>query len=251
METNELKNEMSAIALEIVSKFKMLNGNRYIGVRRYRNKANELANYVLNVDYSFQNAMNRTIEILNSLTETDFSAMAVQYKVNNEGGTQYSNLEAGRLYLTTGKLPKEGTKARENVLNSIKVTKTLATIRDEMVETIKRNLNPETRSNQSKAQRQSYTHLTNGIKLLNDENGKPLPDKVYIHALYDWKNVIEEGQYEDSEHNIESWQKIAIESYCKNVLGKRLPSTKFRYFVVDPSQMAEVRINGEAIEVVE
>jgi hypothetical protein len=244
------KVEISAIAQTIISKFKVLNGNRYVGIRRYRNKANELANYVVNVDFSFKNAMATAIAILKSLTDVDFTAMAVKYNVNNEGGTEYSNLEGGRVYLETGKLPKEGTEARKKVLASIKVTKTLATIRDEMVQQMIDNLNPDTRSNQSKAQRESYTHIENGIKALNDENGKPT-DKIYIHALYDWKKVIEEGEYEESGHNLEGWQKLAIERYCKDVLNKRLPTTKFRYFVVSSDQMSEVRINGESVEVVE
>jgi hypothetical protein len=258
-------NLISAIAQMIVSKFVAIKNSTFIGVRGYLNEAKELANYVLIADFSWGEAVEKTIGILNSLTETDFTAMAEQSGCCNVSGNVYSNKKEGKLYLETGKIPKEGTKAREDVLKSIRTTKTLAEYRDEWVQQLRDNIDPdkEKHSNQSIAQSEAYERVYFNGKLVpsvkvhrfnKDAEGKPM---VHIWAMAHSKDVKIKGEYKDKEQTLEGKQKTAIEKYCKYVLKdaegkpKELPITKYRNLIVSASQMAEVRALGDTIVVAE
>lgn len=239
--TANVKNvNLSPEAQKIVDLAKTFNGASFIGVREYTNSADEIANYVLISNISYKNAIAKTIAILLSLKDADFQQIAEKYGVNNTAGERYSNNKAGNEYLATGKLPKEGTKAREDVLNSIKVTKTLEQVRNEMIESMQRNQDPETRSAQSEAQREAYEYIAPGIKR-HLESGM-----IHIHAFAHSKQVIVEGEYKQSVKQIETLQKEAIERYCK-ANGMELPTTKFRNLKVTPEQMTSVALQGEEI----
>jgi len=231
---------MNAIILlvtKIVALFTKINGSTFVGLN-YTNKNGETANHVVIADASYFNACNTAMETLNSLTETDFSAIAEKYKVNNVSGVQYSLNAKGILYLETGKIPKEGTKAREDVLKSIKTTKTLAEIRNEMVETILKNRDKETRSERSADEIEKYEYVTNGIKV-HKESGE-----VVIFAKAHSKVVLVEGVYTDSEKQPETLQKEAISKYCKYQLKTELPNEKFRKFCVNETQLKKVVAKG-------
>ena len=122
--------------------------------------------------------------------------------------TELGLFELFSVPLTTGKLPKEGTKARESVLNGVKETKTIGTIVSEMVKTFKDNQNEETRSAQSKAQSDAYTPITKGVKR-NVKSGR-----LHIWAMSHTKIIIEKGEYSNSTPGIEVAQKNAIQSQC-------------------------------------
>lgn len=242
METENTQNaENQAIANEIVALFSKMNGSNFVGIRTYRNQNNELANHVVIADFSYTNAVNKTVEILNTLSEADFTAIAQKYSVGNTSGILYSNSIQGNLYLTDGKLPKEGTKARETVLNSIKTSKSLVEMRNAIVAQFLANLNPETRSDASKSAIATYTHVTNSIKVCNETK------RVHIYAMHHSKEIIEEGTYTDSTPYPETAQKNAIFAYCKYQLNSELPVSRYRNFIVEKEQMSSVKAKGEEI----
>lgn len=258
-------NLVSAVAQAIISKFTEIKNATFIGVRRYMNEAGEIANYVLIADFKWVVAVERTIAILKSLTEANFTEMAEKYDACNISGVVYSNKKEGKLYLETGKLPKEGTDARKKVLASIRTTKTLAEYRDEWVQQLLDNLDPDKakHSNQSIAQSEAYERIYHNGKLVpsvkvhttnKDAEGKPL---VHIWAMAHSKEILVKGEYKDKDMTLEGKQKNAIERYCKYVLkdaeGKpmELPITKYRNLVVSESQMSAVRAMGDEIKVAE
>jgi len=237
-----MKNFIVMLVAKIVAMFTEVNGATFIGLN-YTNAKGENANHVLIADASYFNACNTAMETLNSLTEKDFSAIAEKYDVVNSSGTKYSGNVKGKLYLTTGKIPKEGTKAREEVLKSIKTTKTLAEIRDEMVSTILLNRNKETQSLRSKDECEKYEYVTNGIKVHKTTN------EVVIFAKAHSKVILVKGVYKDSNKEIETLQKEAISKYCKYVLDAELPNEKFRKFCVNDEQLKRVKVKGTEITI--
>lgn len=245
------KSELSAIAERIVALFVTIKNATFIGVRNYVNEAKEISNYVLIADFLWVRAVETTIAILKSLTDADFDKIAETYGCCNTAGIVYSNRKEGKLYLETGKLPKEGTKARDIVLGSIKTTKTLAEFRDDMIAQFVANLNPETQSTQSLAQAETYERLYHNGKIVPSIKIHRETRKVYIWAMAHSKRVIVEGEYKDKDSKLETLQRIAIEKYCKYVLNAELPTTKYRNLVVDEEQMSKVVAMGEEITLAE
>ena len=228
------------IATEILLMFCKMNGSNFIGAT-YRNQHGELSKYVLIADFNYGVAVDKSIAILKTLTPADFNAIIEKYKVNNIEGVKYSNNANGKLYLETGKIPKEGTKARQIVLDSIKVTKTLQTVCAEMIQKMIDNKDPETRSTRSQNEIDKYEKVTNSIKICNSTKN------VHIYAMAHSKIVIEKGIYSDSEKNIETLQKDAIEKYCKYVLNNELPTTKYRNLIITTDQLTRLKVSGEEL----
>jgi len=224
---------------------RVLNGG-FVGIRNYKSASTgRVSNIVLNAKIDYAEAKSNSIAILNDLTEQDFLAMVEKYGCTNVAGTKYGTNKGAKLYLLEGKIPKEGTKARDKVMNGIHVTKTLATIRDEMVNQMILNDDPLTASNGSIAQQDAYETVTKGVSYHTEK------EKYYIFAMVhtdtiDPKNEEHnEGEYTEPNRGIESAQKYAIESYCKNVLKKRLPVTKIKKYSCTPDQLAEIRASGD------
>ena len=234
------------IAEMIISLFTFMNGANFIGVT-YRNAYNELSKYVLIADFKYHEAVESTKAILRGLTEADFNAIASK-GINNVSGVKYATNNGAREFLTSGKLPKEGTKARETVLNGVKVTKTLQTICNEMISSFEKNANVETKSNQSIAQSEMYEKI-------EDRNGNVIPsmkyhtasETIHIYAMAHSKVIIEAGTYTESEKLPETIQKEAISKYCKYVLGKELPTDKYRNLKVTEDQLSRVKVLGTEI----
>ena len=217
-------------------------GANFMGIREYTSKkSGEVANFVVNFGISYGNAKTESIKILNSLSDSDFEVIASK-GVNNIGGIQYATNKGASEYLESGKLPKEGTKARASVLKGVKTTKTLAEIRDEMVKVMLDNDSEETRSNQSKGQENTYLHLGRGVKQHHETKD------IYFYANSHIKDIIIDGEYDESTPNPETIQKNAISKYCKYVLKNELPVDKFRMFVVSPEQIGEVNVTGNTYQ---
>jgi hypothetical protein len=231
---------ISQLIALIVSSFARLNGSTFVGLT-YTNKKGETAKHVVIANASYFNACDRAIEILKGLTDAMFTAMADMYKVNNIGGTKYATNAGAVEYLASGKLPKEGTKAREAVLKGVRVTKTLSEIRDEMIATILKNRDAETRSASSEAQIKAYEYVEKGLKV-HLESGQ-----IVIFAKAHSKQIIVEGVYEDSDKEIETLQKEAISKYCKYELGEELPNEKFRKFNISIEQLNRLKVNGNEV----
>lgn len=231
------------LANEISRLFQTVNFATFVGLN-YTNANGENANYVIIADADFKVAVKKSIQALRELTDADFSAIAEMYGVNNIAGVRYSNNAKGREYLLTGKLPKEGTKAREDVLNSIKVSKTLFEIRTEMIESLLNNLNADTASEQSIAQRDTYEYISNSVKRHKETN------EIYIFGKAHTKQILVEGVYPQTTQMPETAQKTAISRYCKHI-GRELPHERFRTFKVVENQLRRLRVNGETVEVID
>ena len=230
---------------------RVLNGG-FVGIRNYKSESTgRVSNIVLNAKIDYGKAKEKSIEILNSLTDSDFSAIEQKYGVTNIAGERYGTNKGAKLYLLEGKLPKEGTKARESVLSGIHYTKTLATIRDEMVNQMIANDDELTASNQSKVQSNLYETVTKGVQYHTEKK------KYYIFAMVASDHVDPnnpdhtEGEYKEPNRGIESAQKYAIESYCKNVLKKRLPITKIKRYSCTADQLAEIKASGDTFTFVQ
>jgi len=227
----------------LLALFSVLTGTKFVGIREYISvKSGEVANFVINANFNYGNAIKTTIEILQSLSPADFQLIEKNYGVVNSEGAKYGTNKGAMEYLDSGKLPKEGTKARDKVLAGVKETKRLATVCAEMVQAFLDNQNEETRSNQSKAQSDAYEAITKGVKR-NKESGK-----LHVWAMAHSKEVLIEGEYADSKMQIETAQKNAIERYCKDILNLQLPVTKYRNFVIEPNQLSEVKVTGDSVQ---
>jgi len=230
-----------AIKMRIIAKFATIGSNsQFVGIRKYVSKTS-IANFVVIVNCNWSDAVSKTVERLNALTSLDFEAIAVKFGVNNVSGIKYSNNSKGIEYLNSGKLPKEGTKARDIVLESIKISKTLAEIRNEMVGTYLDNRVWETKSNSSKGAIIAYDHITNAIKYCKATNS------IHIFAFAHSKEVLAEGTYKDSSLQPETLQKNAIIRYCKELTGEVLPTEKYRNFVVLEDQLESIAVDGDRI----
>lgn len=220
-------------------------GANFMGIKEYKSKKGEIANFVVNFGISYGNAKDKSIEMLNSLTDSDFEAIAEKYKVNNVAGVKYPSNKRAEKYLNEGTLPKEGTKARETALNGVKETKTLAMIRNEIVKGMQDNQSDETRSKQSEAQKNTFKQIGRGIKQHRET------EQYYFYANSHDKDIIKHGEYEDSTPKPETAQKIAISKYFKYDLNNELPVDKFRLFVVSKEQIKDVSVSGNTYQIVE
>lgn len=236
----------------LLALFSALTGTKFVGIREYISvKSGEVANFVINANFNYGKAVETTIKILQSLTAADFQAIESNYKVVNAEGTKYGTNKGAVEYLASGKLPKEGTKARVKVLAGVKETKRLATVCAEMIQTYLDNQNEETRSKQSIAQSEAYERITKGVKR-HKESGK-----LHVWAMAHSKEVLIEGNYPASNPQVETAQKNAIERYCRDILKRvndkgelvsaQLPITKYRNFVIEPNQLSEVKVTGDTV----
>lgn len=236
----------------LLAYFSVLTGTKFVGIKEYISvKSGEVANFVINANFNYGNAIETTVKILKSLTASDFQAIELKYGVVNASGTEYGSNAGAKKYLETGKRPKEGTKARDTVMAGVKQTKELATVCAEMVQAFLDNQNEETRSAQSKSASESYERITKGVK----RNIKS--QKLHVWAMAHSKEVLIEGNYPESNMGIEASQKNAIERYCKSVktmvnskgleVPAELPTSKYRNFVIEPNQLSEVKVSGETV----
>ena len=82
-------------------------------------------------------------------------------------------------------------------------------------------------------------------------------EKYYIFAMKHSDHVDpenpehKEGEYVAPNRGIESAQKYAIESYCKNVLNKVLPVTKIKRFACTKDQLSAVNLSGDTVQFVD
>lgn len=111
---------------KIIKNFTEIDGGLFVGIREYQNKANEIANHVINVNFSYNNAVINDIKKLQNATEKDIVNIARQFNIEVD-------------------LVK---KAMDKLLNSLI-----------------NNQNKETASNQSKAQNDSYISICPSIKI--------------------------------------------------------------------------------------
>jgi len=223
----------------LVSLFLTINGATFGGIREYTNKAGEVANYVINLGFSYGNAIANSIEILETLTTKDFVFIAEKTGVCNVSGNQYSYNAKGLEYLASGKLPKEGTKARAIVLKSILISKTLEEVRNQMI------VDYNTPSKQGTAQTEAYEYVCPSIKHHIEH------DTYHIWGMINSKTILVDGVYPETKLQKQiTMQKNAIKNFCKYELKKQLPTTKYRDFIVDVDKLTSVALKNEVLVII-
>jgi len=194
-----MTNAIAKIVKMIIAMFANLNGSSFVGIKGYTSSTTgEVANHVVNANFSYGNAVEKDLKALQGATDEDVKAIA------DKGFT----------------------------IDLVKMA--IAKLRDAFV----KNQNPETASAGSVAQSDAYYPITNSIKL-HIESGK-----LHIYALAVSKEVLVEGEYK------------AVNSreltLCQNAVKKyfNFSTAKYRNFIVDPSMLSGVNINGEKFSLV-
>ena len=179
----------------IIAKFILLNGSNFVGIRGYENSKGEIANHVVIADFNYGNAVEKDLAKLQGATEADIQNIA-----------------------------KEG-------FSADLVKQAIQKLADSFI----KNSNPETASNQSIAQKDTYTKVTNSIKIHNETG------QIYIYALGHSKVVVQKGEYKEKNSRELTLAQNAVKKYFD------LTTAKYRNFIVDENQLESVRITGDTI----
>jgi hypothetical protein len=185
----------------IIEKFANLNGAQFVGIKAYRSSTtNELANHVVIANFSYYNAVQKDLKALKEATNEDIKVIATS---NNF---------------------------------SIELVKQAI---EKLTESFENNLNPETKSNQSKAQTESYEPINECMKL-HIETGK-----IFIYALTvpESKVILEAGEYKEVKSRDLTLAQNAVKKYFK------FSTAKFRQFAVNADQLSGVNIDGDKISI--
>jgi hypothetical protein len=184
---------------KIVEKFSMLKGTRYVGIRGYVNSHEEISNVVVNADFSYGNAVAKDLNTLKSGTMQDVENIAF--------GSNFS---------------------KDLISQAI----------NKMIESFEKNQNPETQSAQSKAQQDTYTKVTNSIKMHNETG------QLYIYALQEKKYIVKKGEYKEKNSKDLTLAQNAVKKYFD------LSTAKYRSYVIDENKLASVAITGDTLTVI-
>lgn len=184
---------------KIVEKFSMLNGTRFVGIKEYQNSKGEIANHVVNADFSYGNAVEKDLKTLRSATPQDIENIAFSTNFSKELVSQAIN---------------------------------------KIIDSFVSNQNPETQSNQSKAQQDTYSKVTNSIKMHNET------EQLYIYALAVNKKVLVKGEYKEVKSRDLTLAQNAVKKYFD------LSTAKYRSFVIDENKLGSVTITGDTLTVI-
>lgn len=180
---------------EIVRQFSTLNGASFVGIRNYTSKGTgEVSNHVVNANFNYSNAVKKDLGKLNNHTEADILAIA-------NGGTFPESLVEQAIAKLTASFEK--------------------------------NLNPETKSNQSKGQTDAYMRINNCMKL-HIESGQ-----IHVFALGITKEVLVKGEYKVTKSRELTLAQNAVKKHFN------FTTSKYRNFIVNEKQFCGVNLKGE------
>lgn len=118
---------MNTSQLEIAKNFSKINGTSFVGIKGYESKTSgETANHVVNVGFSYENAIEKDLNKLNNLTAKDIENLVFETGID---------------------------------------VNTVLTAKNEMINSFIKNRNKETQSKQSEAQQETYLSIAPGIRL--------------------------------------------------------------------------------------
>lgn len=185
---------------KIISNFSEINGGLFVGIREYEAKTSqEIANHVVNVNFSYAKAVLNDIEKLQTATNEDIINIVSKFGIGAELVSQ----------------------AIDKLLNSF----------------IK-NQNPETASNQSKAQKDVYIHVTSSIKMNKETKN------FHIYALTVSKDILVDGIYKEVNSRPLTIAQNAVKKYFA------FTTAKYRNFIIDENMLSEVAINKKVISLI-
>ena len=184
----------------IIALFTNLNGASFVGIKGYTSSTTgEVANHVVITNFSYGNAVEKDLSKLDNATETDIQTIAT----------------------TSG--------------FTVDLIKTAIA---KLADAFRKNMNPETQSAQSIAQKDAYIPITNSIKL-HIESGK-----LHIYALAVSKDILVKGEYKTVNSRDLTLAQNAVKKYFD------FSTAKYRNFIVDTNQLSGVNISGEKIVLV-
>jgi hypothetical protein len=179
----------------ILAKCIMMNGSSFVGIRNYENSKGEISNHVIIANFNYGNAVEKDLAKLKGATSEDVENIA-------KGGHTAENVKQAIAKLIAG---------------------------------FEKNSNPETASNQSVAQKDTYTKITDCIKMHNETG------ELYIYAIGHSKKVVKEIEYKPVNSNALTLAQNAVKKYFD------LTTAKYRSFVVSEDKMESVAITGDTV----
>ena len=171
----------------------------FVGIQNYLSSTSgELSNHVILCNFSYKNAVERDLKKLENCTENDLIAIAI-----NSG-------------LSIDLISQAVDKLKQSFIN---------------------NQNKETASNQSLAQKDTFTVISDAVKIHNETK------QVYIYGLAVAKKIIEKGEYK----SVNSRPLTIAQNEVKKYFN--FSTDKYRQFIVNPENLSSVKINGQELDI--
>jgi len=127
-----MTNTQKEITGKIINTISTIKGNQFVGIKNYLSKkSGEISNVLVNCGFSYENAIKKDVEKLQSITEKEVQLIALEYK-----------------------------QPVELIQQAI----------DKLLAAFLKNMNKATQSNQSKGQELAYVKIADSIKM-NIETG--------------------------------------------------------------------------------
>lgn len=189
---------MSTQTKQMMQAFHGLIGSQFVGIQNYTSKNGEVSNVTINANITYKNAQKKDLNTLKSLTEQDLKGLS----------------------LTTN-LPFE----------------TMKIAHAEMINSLEKNLsdNKEEHTAASKAQADTYVHITPAIKVHKTTL------EVYVTGLVENKTVLVPGEYKHTNKREKTQCKDAITKHCN------LRGGKYREYLV--GEISKIKISGQSITI--
>lgn len=171
----------------------------FVGIQNYLSSTSgELANHVILCNFSYKNAVLRDLSKLQNCNISDVETIA-----KNSG-------------LSIDLINEAIEKLKTSFIN---------------------NMNKETASAQSLAQKDTFTVISDAVKVHNETK------QIYIYGLAVAKKVIEKGEYK----SVNSRPLTIAQNEVKKYFN--FSTDKYRQFIVNPENLSSVKINGLELDI--
>lgn len=171
----------------------------FVGIQNYLSSTSgELANHVILCNFSYKNAVLRDLSKLQNCNISDVETIA-----KNSG-------------LSIDLINEAIEKLKTSFIN---------------------NMNKETASAQSLAQKDTFTVISDAVKVHNETK------QIYIYGLAVAKKVIEKGEYK----SVNSRPLTIAQNEVKKYFN--FSTDKYRQFIVNPENLSSVKINGQELDI--
>lgn len=171
----------------------------FVGIQNYLSSTSgELANHVILCNFSYKNAVLRDLSKLQNCNISDVETIA-----KNSG-------------LSIDLINEAIEKMKTSFIN---------------------NMNKETASAQSLAQKDTFTVISDAVKVHNETK------QIYIYGLAVAKKVIEKGEYK----SVNSRPLTIAQNEVKKYFN--FSTDKYRQFIVNPENLSSVKINGLELDI--
>lgn len=195
IKTKVSKFKTDKLVNSISKQFKGLKSASFVGIKAYTSSTSgEVANHVVCANFSYKNAVKRDLKKLQKLTDKD------KEKLSEKTG------------FTLDLINQAVQKLTDSFLN---------------------NLNPETQSNQSKAQQELYQKINGSMKIHKETK------QIYIYALAISKEILKHGEYK----TVNSRPLTLAQNAVKKELD--FTTSKYRQFIVNAENLTGVNVDGE------